>query len=129
MKHILLIAVLLPSLLIAQLPTPPQQQPLRGRTFSPGSPLPAGNTAPAGFPDNYELALTLTEKEAQPLEVSVVLAATQFNVSLGEHNLAFSGNVNIDDSGSVLIGYTLSWQTIRYPVREFDSRERPPQAG
>lgn len=102
MKHIILASILLPSILIAQSPQPIAIRPQPPRL---------SQTPADALPDNYQVLLTLTDKDKQPVEVSVVVASTQFNASLGEQNLTFSGFVTIEDSGSMLIAYALGWQT------------------
>jgi len=62
------------------------------------------------LPDNYQVTLTITDKEGQPLEVSVVVASSGFTASLGEQNLNFNGSVTVEEAGIIII-YSLGWQT------------------
>ena len=102
MKYILFAAILLPSFLLAQTPQPvPIRQPM----------LPGSQTPADVLPDNYQVALTMTDKDGQPLEVSVVVASTQFTASLSDPSLTFSGSVTVEDSGSIIIAYSLGWET------------------
>ena len=118
MKHLLLAALLLPAVIIAQVPIPSAAQRL---------PLIPGHQSPrAAFPDNYELSLKLTDKDGAPLEVSVVVAASQFSASLSEQNLSFSGNVDLEDSASIMIYYLLDWQTPAAAIK--DNGNGPPKA-
>ncbi|MGB8168367.1 MAG: hypothetical protein WCF18_12790 [Chthoniobacteraceae bacterium] len=106
MKHLLFAAVLLPLALLAQ--APQLGMPVRPQ-------LPGAGRAPADtLADNYQLTLTLTDKDGPPLEVAVVVASSQFTASLdslGIHNLAFTGTVTVEESGSIVIAYGLGWQT------------------
>ncbi len=104
MKRIFLAAILLATALFAQVPQVPGLRP----------PLPRGPLAQAPanmLPDNYQVALTITDKDAQPVEVSVVVASTQFTAALGELGLTFSGSVEIEDSGAIMVNYALGWET------------------
>lgn len=47
----------------------------------------------------------------QPLEVSVVVASTRFEASLGNPALNFSGTVTVEESGKIVIAYGLGWET------------------
>ena len=105
MKYILLAAILLPSVLIAQSPPPPQRFPVR--QVQPGQ----AQTPTDALPDNYQVTLTITDKEGQPMEVSVVIASTRFNVSLGEQGLTLQGAATVEESGSIVIEYALGWTT------------------
>jgi hypothetical protein len=105
MKRILLVALLLPVVLMAQLPQP--QLAVPGRL-----PQPPGYRSPAEtLPDNYQVTLNLADKDGTSLEISVVIASSQFNATLGEQNLNFSGTVTVEESGSIVIAYGLGWQT------------------
>lgn len=106
MRHILLAAILVPSLLSAQIPKeiprPRVVQPqVPGQIPSPGNVL----------PDNYEITLTITDKEEPPVDLSVVVASTLFNASLGVQGLTFAGTVIPEGSGEILVTYTLGWET------------------
>ena len=102
MKHILLAAVLLPVMLRAQVPQPVSQRVLPS-SFQPSA---------TNLPDNYQVTLNITDKDGQqPLEVSVVVASSQFSAQLAEQSLSFSGNMSVEESGGITIGYTLGWQT------------------
>ena len=63
------------------------------------------------LPDNYEVTLTITDKNDPPLEVSVVVASPQFLANLAEHHLDFTGTVTVEESGAMVIAYSLGWQT------------------
>jgi hypothetical protein len=102
MKHIVFASLLLPSLLVAQAP-----QPIPIRQIQPRAP----QTASDALPDNYQVTLTIADKDGQPIEVSVVVASTQFNASLGEPSLAFSGTISIEESSGIIIAYALAWET------------------
>lgn len=105
MKHLLLAAIVLPSVLFAQTAQPIPIRP-PAPPMSPGSQIPAD-----ALPDNYQVTLTMTDKDGQPIEVSVVVASTRFTASLGDPSLTFSGSVTVDDSGSIMIAYALGWET------------------
>jgi len=63
------------------------------------------------LPDNYQVTLTLIDKNDPPLEVSVVVASSQFTAMLGEQHLDFNGSVTVEESGAIVIAYRLGWQT------------------
>ena len=71
----------------------------------------ASQPATETLPDNYQVTLTIADKDGQPMEVSVVIAATRFNASLGEQGLTFQGVVTLEESGSTVIEYALGWST------------------
>ena len=104
MKYLLLAALLLPSVLVAQINQPVPNSVSRR--------VVAGPQASSGvLADNYEVKLTVTDKEGQPLEVSVVVASPQFGASLGDQNLSFTGSVTVEDTGSLVIAYSVGWET------------------
>ena len=105
MKHLILAATLFPSLLFAQIPQSPPRQP------RPPSPTATFQTPADTLPDNYQVTLTIADKDAPPAEVSIVVASTNFSASLGEPALNFSGTVAVEDSGAIVISYTLGWTT------------------
>jgi hypothetical protein len=108
MKHFLLASLLLPALLAAQAPLSPPSVPNMPRRVLAA---PVGQPTPGEtFPDNYQLTLSLTDKDGPPLEVSVVVVSTQFSAMLAEQNLSFSGTVELEESGGILIAYSLGWQ-------------------
>ena len=102
MKQIILAAILLPCFLFAQTP-----QPIQVRTA--GSP--SNQTSGDALPENYQLTLSITDKDGKPVEVSIVVASTRFTAALGEVGLQFAGSVVVEDSGSLLITYQLGWET------------------
>ncbi len=63
------------------------------------------------LPDNYQVTLNITDKDGAPLEISVVVASSQFTTMLGEQNLSFGGNVKVEEAGGIVIAYDLDWQT------------------
>jgi hypothetical protein len=63
------------------------------------------------LPDNYQLTLVMTDKDGQPLELSVVVASSQFNATIGEQGLNFSGSVTVEETGTIRVAYALGWQT------------------
>lgn len=63
------------------------------------------------LPDNYQVTLNITDKEGPPLEISVVVASSQFSASLGEQSLGFSGQMKVEEAGGIVMAYTLNWQT------------------
>ena len=101
MKHLILAAILFPPLLLAQ-----SQPPIPIRTLQRVSQTPTD-----ALPNNYQVALTITDKDGQPVELSVVVASTQFTTSLGEQGLTFSGTIVVEDSGSIIISYALGWES------------------
>jgi hypothetical protein len=105
MKHILLAVILLPSVLIAQ--STPRIQSLPMRQIQPGQPLPSTDT----LPDNYQITLTITDKDGQPIEISLVAASTRFNASFAEQGLSLEGLLTIEESGSTIVQYSLGWTT------------------
>lgn len=103
MKHILLAAIILPVVLFAQAPQHPP--PIR-------QPVPPGSQTPTDvLPDNYQVTLTITDMGGQPLELSVVVVSRRFSASLADPSLTFSGVVTLEDSGNIIIAYTLHWAT------------------
>jgi hypothetical protein len=116
MKTLLIAAFLVPFLLLAQdAPQPlparplPQPQPIRQRVVSqPGMPMvPTGEV----LADNYELRLTITDKDVEPLEVTLVVASPQFKAVVTDKNLNFSGTLAVEESGELMIGYAIGWET------------------
>lgn len=103
MKIPLLALFLVPSVLFAQV----SQQPI------PGLPrrVLAAPTAVETLADNYQVALTITDKDAAPVEVSVVVASSQFSASLGEQGLTFAGTLTVEESGGVVVAYSLGWES------------------
>lgn len=107
MKLIVLSALLLPAVLMAEAlqPTVPG-----GRRVV----MPQGSGALQSselLPDNYQITLNITDKDGTPLELSVVVASTQFTAMFGEQSLGFSGHVKVEESGSIMVTYSLDWQT------------------
>jgi hypothetical protein len=75
-------------------------------------PVRAYQASTSAFPDNYQVMLTVNDKGGQPLELSVVIASKQFNVTIGEQNLNFSGSVSPEEEGGgVVIDYVVGWET------------------
>lgn len=103
MKHLLFIAVLVPSLLIAQ-SAPPGANRIAVR--------PSLQTPGKEFADNYQLTLIVTDKDGQPVEISVVVASAQFVAALGEPSLSFAGTLTVEEAGGILVNYTLGWETL-----------------
>ena len=101
MKLLFLAAILLAPVLCAQspvsIPAPPEP---RRRIDSPSETL----------ADNYQVTLTITDKEAPPIEIAVVVASTRFTASLAEQSLSFSGTLTVQESG-VFVTYVLGWDT------------------
>lgn len=113
-KAFTLAAILLPCALFAQTPLPRLLQP---QTVSNPS---QANTyvyaaASLPLPDNYQVALTSTDKDGELPEISVVVASTHFNVTLQEPQRTLDGRVKIEDSGEITLEYTLGWET-RAPI-------------
>ena len=109
MKRILLPVLLIPSLLFAQ--SQPQSQP--PPNIRPPRPIPAsGNSGPQALPENYQLTLALSDEKGQPVELSFVTASDQFQTSLGEQGVTFTGTLTPEDSDGVLVAYALSWQFV-----------------
>lgn len=107
MKLIVLSALLLPAVLMAQALQPAVPGGLRVV-------MPQGSGAQQSsdlLPDNYQITLNITDKDGTPLELSVVVASTQFTAMFGEQSLGFSGHVNVEESGSIMVTYSLDWQT------------------
>ena len=107
MKLIVLSALLLPAVLMAQAA---QTAVPVVRRVNP----PQGSGAQQSFellPDNYQSTLNITDKEDTPLELSVVVASAQFTAMFGEQSLGFSGHVNVEESGGIMVTYSLDWQT------------------
>ena len=108
MKLIVLSALLLPAVLMAQA-VQPAVPVVRQRIMPPqGS---GAQQSSEMLPDNYQVTLTLTDKDGAPLELSVVVASAQFNAMFGEQNLGFGGYVKVEESGGILVSYSLDWQT------------------
>jgi hypothetical protein len=106
MKPLILAVLLIPASIFAQaVPLSPQPGIVNRPPVRPQQ----GSTET--LKDNYQIGLTLTDKDAQPVEISVVVASTQFNSTLGEQGLSFSGTVAVEDAGSILVTYYLGWQS------------------
>ena len=102
MKYLILVAaVLFPSLLFGQTKIP--------RVINPG--FQTAGQQEESLTENYQLNLAVADKDAQPLELSVAVASTRFNAALSEQGLTFSGTITVEESGSFMIAYVLSWQT------------------
>ncbi len=100
--------LLLPTLLFAQSPPQPGASlPPRIRALAPG--VPQGPSE--GLSDNYQLVLTMTDKDGQPQELALVTANTTFSAALGEQGFSFGGTIVAEDDGSVQVNYTLGWST------------------
>jgi hypothetical protein len=107
MKLIVLSALLLPAVLMAQALQPAVPG---GRRVV----MPQGSGAQQSselLPDNYQITLNITDKDGTPLELSVVVASTQFTAMFGEQSLVFGGHVKVEESGSIMVTYSLDWQT------------------
>jgi hypothetical protein len=100
MKRFLLAALVIPSAILAQ---PPFANP-RPQGFN-------SQTPGVALADNYQVTLTLTDKNDPPLEVSVVVASSQFTAVHGEQHLNFNGSVTVEESGAIVVAYSLGWQT------------------
>ncbi|MEA3208015.1 MAG: hypothetical protein QOE70_1072 [Chthoniobacter sp.] len=113
MKHFLLLlaAVLLPSVVVAQVrqpgipfPTIPNQ-PMRVIHSSQASePLEV-------LPENYEVTFSISDKDTPPIEVSIVGASARFNATFGELNITLEGVITVEESGSTIVEYAFSWST------------------
>ena len=107
MKRILFSLCFVPSLLSAQSPPPAAVARL------PRPILVSENSVPQSeaLPDNYQLTLTLGDDHGQVVDLTLVVASKQFRATLGDQgNLTFAGTLSPDDSGGMLIAYTLEWQ-------------------
>ena len=117
MKRLILAAILLPSVLLAQTP-PGQPQDQESRDAVMAKALKTRNAilaaqqpsrpADGTLSDNYQVTLTVTEKDAQPIEVSLVVASPAFGTVLNNpgQTLTFNGTVTVEDSG-ILLAYQL----------------------
>jgi hypothetical protein len=108
MKHLFLTTLLLPTLAFAQA-LPARRALVPGQPPMPGI-QPAQN-ASEPFPNNYQINLAITDKDSPPVELSVVVVSSPFNVSLGEQNVTFTGSMLLEDGGTLLVQYGLGWQT------------------
>jgi hypothetical protein len=100
-------ALLLPAVLMAQALQPAVPG---GRRVV----MPQGSGAQQSselLPDNYQITLNITDKDGTPLELSVVVASTQFTAMFGEQSLVFGGNVKVEEAGGIVIAYDMDWQT------------------
>jgi hypothetical protein len=95
-KCLLLAVFLVPSVLLAQ-------------SF-PGIPPDMPQAQFCALPDNYEVTLTLTEKDRDPVEISIVIASTQFSASVESESLTFAGTLRLEPGSEVALGYQLAWQ-------------------
>lgn len=78
--------------------------------------LPANPHAPATtLPNNYQIMLTITDKDGQPTEVSVVVASARFTATVGEQSLNFQGFITVEEAGTAVIEYALGWDFPRLP--------------
>ena len=59
--------------------------------------------------ENYQLCLTITDKEKEPVEISIVVASSPFSATYGEENITFSGNVAAIEA-EILISYAIRWE-------------------
>ena len=62
------------------------------------------------FPDNYLLLLTITDKDAAPTEIELVVASPSFQATVGEHSLTFGGSISMAADDRVIVAYQLGWQ-------------------
>lgn len=108
MKLIVLSALLLPAVLMAQAPQPAPPTSQRRLMVSQGG---GAQQSSELLPDNYQVTLNITDKDGTPLELSVVVASAQFTAMFGEQSLGFGGYVKVEESGSLLVSYDLNWQT------------------
>lgn len=121
MKLILPLAViLLPSILLAQVSVPntsvqqiqqiqqmQQLQQNRVRPIGQGQGLETDST----LRENYQMTLTLTDKDNQPIELAIIIASPRFTAVLGEQNVTFTGLLTVEETWMTL-DYNLAWQTI-----------------
>ncbi|HEV7867457.1 MAG TPA: hypothetical protein VGO90_07230 [Chthoniobacteraceae bacterium] len=88
-----------------------QQQVLRPpqRIINPVGPQ--NNSAASPLAKNYILGLTLLDRKQVATELSLVVASTAFNATFLDVNgsmVVFSGTINPEEDGSVLIAYSLA---------------------
>ena len=100
MKTLLLIISLFPILGFAQANQPTIPVPQRRS-------LVQGESAQS-LPDNYRITLTVTDKDKQSNELSLVVASPEFAAETIEPSMAFSGTITPEEGGSVLIRYSLA---------------------
>jgi hypothetical protein len=117
MKKLILAAILFPSLLLAQSPSP---------VLVPGPGATVHVTPPSdALPDNYQLTLTITGKDTEPVEVSVTVASPTFLTAVAEQDLTFGGTVAVEESGAIFVTYSLGWQVAivqpKNPLQQYKS--------
>jgi hypothetical protein len=111
MQATILSVLLFSSLLIAQTTA---QTGRPGSSQSPPRPPQAHVAQGSGeaLPDNYQLTLTLSDKD-NPREVSVVVASRQFATQISDPPaLVFSGTLTLEDGGALVVAYVLNWETV-----------------
>jgi hypothetical protein len=102
MKRFLLTSLLLPLIVSAQISPPVPNRVIQR----------SGSDAPAtSLPGNYQITLTITDKDTEPLELSVVVASPRFTATTTEQSVNFQGSINIEEAGTALIEYALGWGT------------------
>lgn len=74
--------------------------------------VPAVEPATEALPANYQIALSVTDKDGGTTEVSTVVASSRFSVSLGEPSLTFVGTLAVAEGGEITMNYTLGWETL-----------------
>jgi hypothetical protein len=99
MKLILPLLLLFPSLLFAE-PSP--------RTPRILSPTDSGITA---LPENYQITLQLIGRETSPIEICLAVGSPAFRALFEEHGIEFSGSLELAAGNTVLLNWTLSWET------------------
>ena len=112
MKHALLTFFALAAVTLAQAPQtslpsvpPPAPDVRRTRVINP-----SGSQSSVDLPENYILTLTVAVKDKPASEISLVVASTNFTVSVPLMN--FQGTISAGEDGSFLVQYSLNISNI-----------------
>lgn len=68
------------------------------------------NSAGPVLTENLQVLLTLSDKDAPPVEISVVTAGTYFTASVADLGLNFTGTIGLDEAGTFSLAYSLAWE-------------------
>jgi hypothetical protein len=69
-----------------------------------------GNNAGPVLTENLQVLLTLSDKDAPPVEISVLTAGTNFTASVADLGLNFTGTIALDEAGTFSLAYSLAWE-------------------
>ena len=97
MKPLVLILLLISPMALAQMP---------GQPILPGQ-QPVNNTGDP-LSENYQLTLTVSDKEKQVANLSLAVGSTTFQATSADPTINFSGSFKPQKNGTLLVQYFLS---------------------